>query len=212
VLWFGRARAYDPLPAEIVGSLLDSALPGVGPLAKRVGESIAGEWRRNLSTALRSAERISGLSREDLAEAIATVPGLIPLSVRLLWVAGMNGHEEILRGMGATLGHAAREPNRIGEAELIFAAMADLGPLHRRILEVMEIPLPPGKGWLIDTIRERVDMPDSIIGLCVSALAARGLVGMSGGYGGGMVYTPTPLGHVVLEAIREAAAESKGSE
>jgi hypothetical protein len=106
-------------------------IPGFGwliaPLGKRGAEAVAREWARNRSVALRAAERVSGMSREELEDAISANPGAASLTVRLLLAAGMNGYDATLKGMGATLGHAVHEPDLISEAELILAAMADLG-------------------------------------------------------------------------------------
>ena len=63
--------------------------------------------------------------------------------------------------MGATLGHAVRQPEFIAEAELIAAAMTDFGPSHRAVLEALE-RVPDGKAWLLDTLTEHVDAPRSV--------------------------------------------------
>ncbi len=83
---------------------------------------------------------------------------VIPLTVRVLWAADMNGNDATLKGRGRTLGHAVREPELVGEAELIVAAMTDFGPSHRAVLEALEV-VPDGEAWLHDKIVERVAHP-----------------------------------------------------
>lgn len=66
------------------------------------------------------------MSREDLAEAIGENPQFVPLATRLLYAAGLNGHDETLRAMGTALGEALLNPNRLIDCELILTALADL--------------------------------------------------------------------------------------
>jgi hypothetical protein len=203
----------DSLPVEYVEKGIEQ-IPVVGwllgPLAKRAAESVAREWERNRSVALRAAARAADMSREDLEDAIATVPGVIPLTVRLLWAAGMNSHDATLKGMGRTLGHAVRDPGLIGEAQLVITAMADFGPNHRAVLEALEAK-PTGVEWADDELPEHVDAPSSIVGLCASALLARGLVRIHAGWGGSVPYNITPLGRTVLEVLRELERDDDSS-
>jgi hypothetical protein len=192
------------LPVEYVEKAIEQ-IPGIGwalgPLAKRTAESVAREWEQNQSVALKAAARAADMSRDDLEDAIAIVPGVIPLTVRLLWAAGMNGHDATLKGMGRTLGHAVRDPGLIGEAELILAAMADFGPSHRAVLELLKVT-PAGKeGFLYEDLPDQVDAPRSIVGLCASALVARGLVQIRAGFG--LTYSITDLGRTVLDVLHE---------
>jgi hypothetical protein len=205
--------ARDPLPIEYLAKGIEQ-VPVVGwllgPLAERLADGLAKEWERNRSVAFRAAERASGRSREDLEDDINNVPGVIPLTIRLLWAAGMNGYDATLKGMGATLGHAVRDPRRIGEAELILAAMADFGPNHRAVLEALEAK-PAGLEWVYEDLPEHVEVPSSIVGLYASALQARGLVRIHAGYGGGVPYNITELGRTVLEVLREVERSDDSS-
>jgi hypothetical protein len=201
----------DSLPVEYFEKGVEQ-IPGIGwalgPLAKRVGESIDREWKRNRSVAMKAAERAAGMSREDLEERIAAEPSVIPLTVRVLWAAGMNGNDATLKGMGRTLGHAVREPELIGEAELIVAAMTDFGPSHRAVLEALQA-VPGGEAWLHDKIVERVAAPRSVVRMAVSALVARGLIDIHAGYGGGVPYSISELGRTVLDVLREVERGDK---
>lgn len=55
---------------------------GVG--LRRLTRAVIAEHKRNRSRALRAAELMSGLSREELAETIAENPRLVPLLTRVL--------------------------------------------------------------------------------------------------------------------------------
>src|SRR3954447_61548 len=94
---------------EHLAGLAGIALPGVGTASQWMARKIHEEWARHRSTALRAAERTSGLSREDLAETVSADPRLVPLVTRLLYAAGMNGHDGTLRAMGAAFGDAVRD-------------------------------------------------------------------------------------------------------
>jgi hypothetical protein len=202
----------ESLPIEYVEKAVEQ-VPAIGwllaPLFKRVAQGVAKEWERKGSVALKAAERASGMSREELEDAINTVPGMIPLTVRVLWAAGVNGHDATLKAMGATLGHAVREPERMSEVELILAAMADFGPNHRAVLEALEAK-PTDAYWGDADFPQHVNIPQSIVGLSLSGLNARGLVRglvqMFPGTGK-LTYDITELGRTVLEVLREVETE-----
>ena len=87
------SRIDEPLSDELVEGAVGMVPvfgPLMAPLASRVTRSFRDEYRRNTSTALSAAERRAGMSREELAEAIADDPRLIPLVTRLLYAAGMT--------------------------------------------------------------------------------------------------------------------------
>lgn len=200
-------RGY--LPVDYIEKATEQ-IPAVGwllaPLTKRAAQCVSSEWEQNCSVALKAAERASGMSREELEEAISVVPGVIPLTIRVLFAAGMNGYDATLKGMGATLGHAVREPERIDEAELILAAIAGFAPSHRAVLEALEAK-PEDEHWGDENLPEHVNAPRSIVGLCVSALQARGLVRIHAGFGGVVPYNITELGRTVLAVLREVETE-----
>ncbi len=87
-----------------------TGLPGpVGSsVGKRMYRAVAAEWQRNRSTALRAAEAATGLTREQIEEWAEAEPRAIPLYLKVLWAAGMNGHDDTLRAMGTVLGASAR--------------------------------------------------------------------------------------------------------
>lgn len=126
-----RARSEDDGPGgtalEVAASLLDVALPGVGPVFKRLAGQTQAELMRARSVALAAAERSSEMTREELADAIARSPKLIPLVTRLLHAAGQNGYDKTLKAMGTAFGEAVLDPDRVDDCELLLTSLADLG-------------------------------------------------------------------------------------
>lgn len=125
----------DELVEDLAGDAVAALIPMGNILGKPLARSVTAEWRRNTSRALRVAEASSGLSREDFAEWIKADVRGIPLYLKVLWAAGMNGHDQTLRAMGAVFGSAAKATARgddeaFEEAELALRAMSDLTPRH----------------------------------------------------------------------------------
>lgn len=201
----------ESLPHDLVESVV-SMLPVVGPVlgvaANRLSRAVWDEHQRRASIALQAALRISGLSQEDFADCLIQNPQLLSLQERLLWAAGINGHDETLKAMGRGFGDAVREPERAIEVEIILAALTDFGPYHRAILQTLGTPSPDREDgvWFLPDVIRRIDVPDSVAPLCVSALTAAGLVGIQAGLGG-VSYHITELGGLVLSVLREIEEE-----
>lgn len=179
---------------EEYASALTSMVPVVGPLAsplvKRLARASVEEQRRNRSRALAAAERVSGLSREDLGEHIADHPELIPLLARVLHAAAMTGQEDILAGLGAVLGKAVGDdPERLDEAEFILGIMADLRRQHIHVLRCLSQiptsmrgmprypPLTPGPSrWSQEELLYRTAMREDLTLAALTALVNYGLI------------------------------------
>jgi hypothetical protein len=173
-------------------------------LAGRLAGRIREEWGRNFSTALRAAEEVSKLSREDLAEQLSSQPGLQPMVTRLLYAAGMNGHDATLRAMGMALGKAVREPDRHGECELILLALSDLNAAHTEMLQLLEEKPPPYsesyRPWTSESVMAASTLPKSVAPLVLAAVIARGLARQSAG-GYDETVSITELGQLVLDVL-----------
>lgn len=117
-----------PLPVDLLASGADALVPGAGPVLRRGLRAVSQEWSRNHSMALEAAEDASGLTREQLADLLAEDAAFVPLSVRLLYAAGINGYEPTLRAVGAIFGQAAAEPSRVDECAVILGS----SPICRR--------------------------------------------------------------------------------
>lgn len=212
------ARDGESVADEIVGAavgMLPVVGPFLGPVAERLSGSLRREHARNVSVALRAAERTSGLSREDLGEAIDQDPDLVPLVTRVLYAAGMTGSDEVLKLMGAALGDAINDRIRIDESEMVLAALTNLRAHHLRVLELLaESPPPPpitdtqgGIGrWWSRLIQERLDFSEEVVILCVAGLTSGGMLRTVATYGGD-AYELTDLGRALLEVLETLRAD-----
>lgn len=191
-------------------------IPGIGPIAapfvKWFSKNIRAEWARNNSKALRAAERVSGLSREELADRISDNPRLIPLTIRVLHAAGMTGQDTILNALGASLGYAVRKPEKIDETELLLTGMAELRKHHVDILRIMTGRLPHPKVadefiyWGTEPLADKSGYSPDIVTICLSGLLRSGLIRqVDDAYG--VCYDITELGRTALEVIDELDEE-----
>lgn len=215
-----RDHPADLAASEVVGAVV----PGIGWIAGPLLRAAREESQRNASTALRAAERASGMSREDLEERIAAEPAMLPLYLHVLWAAGMNGHDETLRAMGTALGDAARaharnERDAFDTAEDVLRAMREFTPRHWAVL-VHVAENSPDQGsppederWQAVTARNialGLELTEATATAALAALAAAGLtrtavptlVGTSP-----LAYPITSLGLAVLHAARAHADE-----
>jgi hypothetical protein len=196
--------------AEDTGEALVGLIPFVGPLiaplGKRLARAVAREHRLNVSIALKAAERESGMSREDLAEAIADNPRLVPLLTRLLNCAGMNGQDQTLRLMGAALGNAAQSPERIDEADLILRVLEGLTSQHFALLRVIATPAPQltdvggALGWFSANLADVTGLSSDVLNICLDGLIGAGLIRLQEIMGGN-TYAATATGHTVLQLL-----------
>jgi hypothetical protein len=131
-----------------VFSELAGALPAVGPvagpLARRLGDALQREWRRNASSVLKLACQHAGLSREDLAERVEQHPELVPLITRVLYEGGMTGADRPLRILAGYLGNAIADPTQIDDVAVILGAINGLAEPHVRLLEMLSVPMYEG--------------------------------------------------------------------
>jgi len=204
---------------EGIVSLIPMAGPLAAPLARRLSRAVRAEHARNFSVAIKAAERMSGRTREQLAEAIEEDPRLVPMVTRLLYAAGMTGQEESLWLMGAAFGDAVREPDKLDEAEMILSAMTDLRAHHVQVLRLVATAAPPppdsdtegAKGvWWPAVIGNASGMREEFVILCLAGLSSAGLVRVSATWGGD-AYEPTGMGLALLEVLGVLEAEKTGN-
>jgi len=209
------ANLPDQLGGEVADFVLEivgAGIPGAGLVAQPLFRKVREEWTRHRSTALRAAVSTSGLTLNDLRERITEDPRLIPLVTRLLYAAGMNGHDRTLKAMGAAFGRATREPDAMAECELILTAIADLTGDHARTLQLLTTEPPEFSGtalvWTPELLQRRSALSSRTTMLCLAALVARGLVDSTSGFGGVTVCRVTSLGYEVLQVLREYADDA----
>lgn len=190
----------------MLASGADALAPGTGPVARRALTAVSREWSRNHSTALRAAETSSGLSREQLTDLLDENPAFVPLSVRLLYAAGMNGYEPTLKAMGAVFGHAVADPSRMDECTVILSSLTDLSAAHVAVLRLIAREPPIGDGvstrfWTAETLIESSTLPKVVVPLCVAALIGRGLAEEHPEVFSSGTCQITTLGRVVLDLL-----------
>jgi hypothetical protein len=223
--WISSARykiaavpdAEDSLSDDLAAGAVET-IPVLGPIlapfAKRLSGKIREEWDRNTSEALRAAERASGMSRERLADRMSEDPRLIPLVVRVLYVAGMTGQDAILRALGTALGDAVRIPENIDEAEILLIGMADLRGHHIDTLKIMTERLPhptePDQFayWTSESLANKSGYSRDLVNICIAGLVSSGLIRQADdAYG--VAYEITELGRTALEVLNELGEKAE---
>lgn len=196
---------------DAAGDALAAVMPFGNILGQSLSRHLRAEWNRNTSVAIRAAERTSGLSREDLAEWINSDPQATPLFMKVLWVAGMNGHDGTLKAIGTVLGQAAKADNEdaFADAEIVLHAMTDLGPRHFTVIAALaESEVVHNENgnenvaqFTPSYISNVTGIRESVTHQCLVNLAGAGLVEPVAALGE-MAYPVTPLGIAVLHASR----------
>lgn len=207
----------DHLADSLAGDALALAMPFGNTVGQRVAGTIRREWGRLTSNAISAAERVSGLPREDIQEWIEQEPHAMPLYLKVLWAAGMNGYDTTLQAMGAVLGEAARasadhDEEAFARAELALQAMSNLGPTHFRVLAALDegVVIPTdGDGQNLSQFTSAhvsgvAGVSEPMAALCLLNLANCGLTELTSVFGGN-AYPLTDLGRAVLRAAEQVA-------
>jgi hypothetical protein len=186
------------------------------PFGKLASKNVREEWARNHSKALRAAERISGMSREELADNISEDPRLIPLAIRVLYAAGMTGQDVILRALGTALGEAVVDREKIDEAEILLIGLADLRKQHIAILRIMSAEVPGSTAenphyWHSQLLAETSGFTRDLVNVYLSGLVKSGLIRqVDNAYG--VCYEISQLGRTALEVLNELADDPQQSQ
>ncbi|MBM0123436.1 hypothetical protein [Pimelobacter simplex] len=210
----GDVRSEDNLADRLAGDAFGTLVPGANAIGEQVAGLVRREWARLTSRALTVAEVRSGLTREEFADWVEAEPQAVPLYMKVLWAAGMNGHDATLRAMGAVLGEAANATARKDEegfarAELALQAMTDLGPLHFRVLAVLadSVVVTQQDGdnfgqFVANYVATKAAMSEVVVEHCLLNLANSGLTTLTSVFGAN-AYPLTDLGRAVLRAVEE---------
>lgn len=199
------------LAAEVVSEVVGAILPGTGALTKRATEAVQREWRRNHSVALRAAERVSGMSREELDDTLLSSRTALPLYTYVLWAAGQNGHDQTLRAMGAVLGTAAQSVRNdnldsLADAEDTLRAMSSFTTRHFEVLHYLlraqQEPNGPDNGtrFSLAAVAAGTGIAEDAVLRISLRLESAGVTREIRGVLMGPIWRPTDLGHAVYEA------------
>jgi hypothetical protein len=208
-----EGEGADPLARELaIGAV--GATPVIGPLLEPLAKKTIAAWaeqqRLKASKALSAAERVTGLSRDELEDRISQEPRLLSLTARLLFSAGMNDYEPIIESMGRIVGEAIADVEKRDQADLVLNAIAGLGRLHVAVLRAAKgtPPRPDDAAadaniaWQAETLATAAGLERDMTLLCSVGLANAGLL-RTLSLMGGLGYEVTELGDVVLDVIRE---------
>jgi hypothetical protein len=201
--------------ASLVPTLLLGPFAGVAaPLVKRLSKTVRHESQRRHSVALAAAERVSGMSREDIAVAIADNPDLVPLLTRLLYTSGMTRDDRTLRLLGAALADAVVHPARIHDADMISRVLTDFTPAHFVVLRTMSEPNTFRRNpddiadeWQESVVIHESGLPPGVGRMALSGAIAAGLVIEVGKVMGHTVVL-SDFGRTALELIDELDHDS----
>lgn len=208
------------LAAAAIETSLDLAgIPAAGGVVGVVGDLVLREHRRRRSVALTTAEQLSGLTREQIADALRLSPGAINATVAFLYAVGEAGDDDVLRMIGATLAQALRgaagEPRSpLSEEQLVLRALRGLTSDHVRLMVAIrqyeserakhsDIPIS------IEQLRDLGIVPSRLVASLLAYLEFHGLTeNPHGRVGGGTYWELSELGRLVLRAGDEAESRA----
>lgn len=197
-----RGDWVDELVAGMVELVPGGSLIS-GPLS-RLTKAARKEHKRRRSVAIAAAVEMSELdSAEDLAEAIAEDPDLIPLLTRVLYAAGMNGYDDVLETLGAALGSAVADRGRVDEVSMLLTAVEDLTRLHIQVLHAARhrVRIHPDTFDLKELLSYAEDIPEMQVKTATAGLVAHGLLETVSLYGS-LGWRVTSLGRNVLDLVQ----------
>ena len=165
------------------------------------------EWQRYGSECIRLAERLSGLSREDITERLEMNPDLVPLTTRILFAAGTRHSDEVLKALSAVLANALANPQKVDDAQVYVDVLEKLGAHHIRLLRRAEQLMGnlPRFGSL-DLFSES-GMSDAMARICLNDLVQADLLAEARTHMQAVSLSNTPMyeltdsGRLVLEVL-----------
>ena len=134
---------------------------------------------------------------------------LQPLVQRIVDAVTRTGDEQKLQALGNVLGEAAGDrPRRIDESVMIVQTLDSLQAVHVRVMQLLDnepenVPDDHAKVWTIPLVEQ--NLPDvSTVGAqgALGGLVSQGLVLMSTGFGGGIVFVLSEYGRAMLAVLR----------
>ncbi|MBC9225169.1 hypothetical protein GL325_02415 [Aeromicrobium sp. 636] len=208
--------AVGDLGKDLVSEAASSAVPGMGALVGRLWEGMTREWETNRSIALRAAQEISGLSREDLAERIDSYPELVPALTRVLWEAAMTGRTKLLESMGAVFGAAIDDLEHLPDYEMVLTGLSSLTGTDILVLKEArdrhvfhqqtddEITAESNEAATVLGIADRLNLAKASVAFGLRRLENQGFVS-SMSVLGGTRFTITELGLLLYDVLERMA-------
>jgi hypothetical protein len=199
------------------------AVAGAGamltPYTIRLIELAAAEWHCKSELVANTALAASGLGEEDFCARLSGSPDLIALAQKILWAASTSGNEDKLRTLGQLLGGTVKDRgDRLDEAQVLAAALADLEAPHVAVLDVLTGPVPAHKSgiknadgfsfdtswWQADQVQADTPMDPEFVAACLNTLTRHGLATTVPGLDGIASFSLTKLGRALAEVMHQA--------
>ena len=190
-----------------------AGVPLIDPLVQWMLTPLSQEIARRRSVALRTAEALAGCSREELSDRLSANPMGVDRLIRVIYAAGMNGSDGVLRMMGRCLvrGLDAAEQGdaeRLEQESALLDSLDGLTPRHVRMLSHIETHRGIANGELSRAVSAWDAFPDRT----ASELVSLGLVEDPNGYWGdgedrSRFYNLSDFGALLLRAAQEVAFE-----
>ncbi|WP_322921660.1 hypothetical protein [Nocardioides renjunii] len=198
-----------------LGEVSSSLIPGSGVVVERMLFAMRSEWDRRGSNALRAAEAVSGLTREELADRIESRRELVPLVTRMLYEAGMNGHEDLLLAMGAAFGRAVIEPESVDDCEMVLRGLMTLRPAEAQLIRIMrdrsvlagaKPETGDNRSFYASDLATEAKLDLTVVESGLVRLSAAGfLAAYHGVFGGGSSYSITELGRLLYDLLERVS-------
>lgn len=190
------------------------------PYTTQLVQRAADEWRRKSEVVAETALAASGIADpEEFCAKLSGDPDLIALAQKILWAASVSGNEHKLRTLGQLLGGAVGDRgDRLDEAQILAAALAELEPPHVVVLEVLTETAPdPKKTWEgawfnSGQVRIRVPLDPEFVQACLNALTRHGLAMAITDNQGTERYGLTKLGRAMADVMRKANSSQPGED
>lgn len=203
---------------ELVRALVSTGMQSIGlgavdPLVQLLVKPLSEEIQRRRSIALRAAEDLSGLSREELADRIEAVPEGVDRLVRVLYAAGMTGYDDALKMMGQSLSRrlAATDARQQAKEDAMLSVLDGIEPRHVQMLTAIHSYNQRAGVMGNVKVAQAVAGSDQFPDRTAFELLARALVDDPYGRVGGddgeeRFYQVSDLGRLLLEAAAEVDA------
>lgn len=213
---FATLLGFVVLPAGPFAVAAASAM--LTPYTARLVELAAAEWHRKSELVAETALAASGLGEEEFCARLSGNPDLLALAQKILWAASVSGNEHKLRTLGQLFGGAVKDRgDRLDEAQILAAALADLEAPHVAVLDVLTGPAPQHEAmlertggatdpgwWLPAQVQANTAMDPEFVLACLNALTRHGLATSATGLGGVPAFGLTKLGLALAEVMRQA--------
>ena len=177
--------------------------------AARVEAELRGKAQLVSDGALAGAQAVQpDISPDQLWEELVADDALRALMLRVLDATKYTARKDKVWWLGAILGRAAVEKERIDELGVLVSALNDLEGPHAEVLAVLDKPGPftlqadEPTGWTVSQVAGEVPFDEGIVRACLGTISRHGLARDAHGPFSHEVYMLTTLGQALLAVMR----------